>query len=282
MRQTVEFGRKVAQQAQKNDLSGLGAELSYRLFVASIPVFAFLATLGATVAGALGGENPAQSIVDSIGDSLPSDFADTFEQELEGLIDSSGVATLLTTLAGALWAGSLAMGSVVKALDRIHGATGERPKIRKWLFVLALTVAAGVLLVTALVGLMLSQVYHDDIADWVGLGAPSSAVVTGVAWLVAFAVVVAAASILYQAVPPTETRTGWISLGGLAFGVIWLIGSIAFLVYVANFDSYASTYGALGAVLVAAGWLYFSCSAFLVGAQLDLALHERRADGRGS
>ncbi|MDZ7726923.1 MAG: YhjD/YihY/BrkB family envelope integrity protein [Dehalococcoidia bacterium] len=48
---------------------------------------------------------------------------------------------------------------------------------------------------------------------------------------------------------------------------------------VANFSSYASTYGVLGAVLIALGWLHFSSMAFFIGAELDLVLHRKREHG---
>jgi membrane protein len=278
-RDPIGFVRSIASKAQENDLSGLAAELSYRLFVASVPVFAFLAALGAIAANTFAGDNPAQTIVESLGDELPSDVASTVETQLSNLIEASGIGALLGAMAAALWTGSLAMGTVVKSLDRIHGAAGERSRIAKWFLVASLTVCAGVLLIGALIGLMLSAVYHNDLAEWVGLGAPSSAVVTFTAWAAAFVLVVAAATILYQAIPVGRDRVRWVTVGGIGFGLIWLIGSAAFYLYVSNFQAYPPAYGVLGAILLALGWLYFSSMAFLIGAQLDLAMHGRSGNG---
>ena len=274
MDRLTSLARTVWKQSQENDVSGMAAELSYRLFVASVPVFAFLATVGAIAAGVLGGENPAREVVDSTGDALPSDIATTLERELERLIDSSGPVALVTTLAGSLWTGSLAMGSVVKSLERIHNARVERSRWQRWTLVVGLTVVGGILLILALLGLLLSELYQDDLAGWVGLGTPSAALVTVMAWALAFVLVVASAGILYHAVPPFSTRARWVTYGGAGFGLTWLIGSIAWLIYLSNFDTYGGTYGLLGAILLALGWLYFSSTAFLLGAQLDLSLCE--------
>lgn len=261
--------------AQEHDISGLAAELSYRLFVASVPVFAFLAALGAMVAGAVGGENPAETIVEATGDALPSSVASSLESEARRLIDSSSLLALLGTFAGAVWAGSLAMGTVEKAVNRIHDSKSERTRIGRWLFVVGLTLGTGALLLAALIGLLLSQVYREPLAEWIGLGNPSTAVVSFLAWAAAFVLVVASAALLYWLIPPSSPGRRWVSLGAMGFGAIWLVGSIAFLIYVSNFTTTASTYGILGAILLALGWLYFSSFAFLVGKELDVVLREQ-------
>ncbi len=245
------------------------------MFVASVPVFAFLAGLGAAAAGAFGGENPAETIVDATGDALPSAVASRLESEAKSLIEASSLPVLFGTFLGAMWAGSMAMGTVVKAIERIHDARSERTRIQRWVFVAGLTFAAGVLLVGALIGLLLSRVYREPLADWIGLGSPSAVVVSFLGWAVAFVLVVASATLLYRLVPPSSTDAKWVSLGGVGFGVTWLIGSAAFLIYVTTFTDEASTYGILGAILLALGWLYFSCFAFLMGKELDIVMQEQ-------
>jgi membrane protein len=49
---------------------------------------------------------------------------------------------------------------------------------------------------------------------------------------------------------------------------------------VSHFGTYQKTYGALGAVMVALLWLYFTGLAILMGAQLDAAIERAaRSDG---
>jgi membrane protein len=50
---------------------------------------------------------------------------------------------------------------------------------------------------------------------------------------------------------------------------LWLVASILFSAYVANFGSYNETYGSLGAVVVFLMWLYLSAFIVLMGAELN-------------
>ena len=51
--------------------------------------------------------------------------------------------------------------------------------------------------------------------------------------------------------------------------MLWLLGSVAFTVYVANFGSYNETFGALGGVIILLTWLWLSAYIVLLGAEID-------------
>ena len=55
-------------------------------------------------------------------------------------------------------------------------------------------------------------------------------------------------AVLYWAAPNVkQPGFSWISPGGVLAVIGWLIASVAFAFYVANFGSYNKTYGALAA-----------------------------------
>jgi membrane protein len=51
--------------------------------------------------------------------------------------------------------------------------------------------------------------------------------------------------------------------------LLWIIASIAFSVYVANFSTYNKTYGSLGGAVVLLTWLYISALVVLLGAVVN-------------
>jgi membrane protein len=53
---------------------------------------------------------------------------------------------------------------------------------------------------------------------------------------------------------------------------VWVLASVGFAVYVANFGSYNKTYGSLAGVIVFLVWLWISNIAMLLGAELDAEL----------
>ena len=62
--------------------------------------------------------------------------------------------------------------------------------------------------------------------------------------------------------------------------LLWVIVSLAFKVYVANFADYNATYGAVGGVIVLLLWFYISGLAILVGAELNAEIEHASPHGK--
>jgi membrane protein len=60
----------------------------------------------------------------------------------------------------------------------------------------------------------------------------------------------------------------WVA-GALVALAVWIVVSIAFALYVANFSSYDKTYGTLGGVVVFLLWLWLTNMAILLGAEFN-------------
>ena len=83
---------------------------------------------------------------------------------------------------------------------------------------------------------------------------------------------------LYYATPNVkQPKFRWISVGALVAIVVWVLASVAFAFYVANFASYNKTYGSLAGVIVALLYLWITNLALLFGAEVDSELERGRA-----
>jgi membrane protein len=58
--------------------------------------------------------------------------------------------------------------------------------------------------------------------------------------------------------------------------LIWIVASVAFAFYVANFSSYNETYGTIGGVIAFLTWLWITNIAVLFGAELNAELERGR------
>ena len=84
-------------------------------------------------------------------------------------------------------------------------------------------------------------------------------------------------AVLYFASPNAKLPGfKWISPGSVVAVVVWLLASVAFAFYVANFGSYGKTYGTLGGVVSFLVWMWITNLAVLFGAELNAELERSR------
>jgi membrane protein len=57
--------------------------------------------------------------------------------------------------------------------------------------------------------------------------------------------------------------------------MLWLLSSLLFSFYVANFASYNQTYGSLGAVVILLMWFWISAYIVLLGAELNAEMEHQ-------
>jgi membrane protein len=89
-------------------------------------------------------------------------------------------------------------------------------------------------------------------------------------WPVLVLIVLLMIAVLYYSTPNVKIRSfRWVTGGAVFALVVWLLASLAFAFYVANFGSYNKTYGTLAAVIVFLVWLWITNVALLMGAELN-------------
>jgi len=152
---------------------------------------------------------------------------------------------------------------------------------RRFLVLRPLQVAVTVVMVlmTAVVALALvaSGPVVKAIGDQVGVGKAAFIVWNYGKWPVRLIIVATMFSTLYYSAPNARLPGfRWITPGGLVALGLWLLASVAFAIYVANFGTYNQTYGTLGAIIVLLVWLWITNAALLLGMEFNSELERAR------
>ena len=87
-------------------------------------------------------------------------------------------------------------------------------------------------------------------------------------------------AIVYYFAPDAEQDWIWITPGSVLATLLWIVASLGFKFYVANFANYNETYGAIGGVMVLLLWFYVSGIALLVGAELNAEIEHASPYGK--
>lgn len=270
------FTKKLIKEFSADDIGGLAAELSYRYFLALFPFFIFLAALGGFIASAASIDDPTQKLMNQIGESLPADARSVLETQVRSVLEGHNGGLLSIGIIGAIWAASGAMKAVIKALNRAYDVPETRPFWKSMSLAVGMTVAATFGILGSFVLLIATQAFGRDIADAMNAGHQFELTVQILRWPAVILLVMTAVALLYWLAPNLDVPFHWISPGAVLFTVTWVVASIAFGLYVANFSSYNATYGTLGGVVVLLIWLYLTNLVFLIGAEVDALLAEEK------
>lgn len=97
-------------------------------------------------------------------------------------------------------------------------------------------------------------------------------------WLAAAIAASTVIAAIYRYAPDRRwAKWRWLTPGSALATLGWLVMTLGFGFYAANFASYNATYGALGAVVVFLMWLYLSSYILLLGAELNSELEHQTA-----
>ncbi|MFZ0016430.1 MAG: YihY/virulence factor BrkB family protein, partial [Acetobacteraceae bacterium] len=186
--------------------------------------------------------------VSALSGVLPEESKQLLIDELHKLISTSSGTLGLSAAFGlvlALWSASRGMSGLITSLNIAYEEKERRGFFKLNLLALGLTIALvlGGLVVIALVAVLPAAV------QLIGLRDATRWLLLGLEWPLLVVVVMFGLAAIYRYAPAREKpQWRWVSPGAIAATSLWIIGSIAFTVYVANFNSYDKTYGSLGGV----------------------------------
>ena len=99
-------------------------------------------------------------------------------------------------------------------------------------------------------------------------------------WPLVFALVATGIGLIYYFGPDADQDWVWITPGAIAATILWLVISLLFKLYVANFTDYEGSYGTVGGVIVVLLWFYVSGIAILTGAELNAEIEHASPYGK--
>jgi len=259
-----------------HDLPRHAAALTYYLVLAVFPILIVVTALLGRV-----GLTPAalQALLDAVA-QLGSQWAVEFVRSvLDGVLSSSGTPLLLSAgVLLALWTASGYVAAFMWAAGEIGGERDTRPWFGGLALRLGLAFLLAVLVFVAALVVVLATPFAQWLSELLGIGEGGLGFWTTIDWPFFFALAVAVFLLLYRAAPHSHRRRVRDDLVGSCCGVaVWLLASVGFSVYLANFASYDRVYGALGTAIAFLVWAWILDLTLLGGLEVSLALGKRHA-----
>jgi membrane protein len=260
---------------KQDKLNHWAAALTYYAVLSMFPALLVMVSLVGLVADPKTVTKFLTDVISSLG---PSSAVDTFKGPIDSITSNSGTAGIVAIVgvAAALWSASGYVSAFTDASNTIYEVEEGRPFWKLKPLQLLVTLICVLLVAITALALIISGPLAEAIGGAFGL---SDAAVTAWQygkWPVMLLLVLAVLHVLYFVAPNARVGRKWVSGGTLLTLVVWIIASVGFAFYVANFGSYNKTYGALGGVIVFLLWLWITNIAVLLGVEFNAETERAR------
>jgi YihY family inner membrane protein len=261
-----------------DNLSDWAAALTYYSVLSIFPALLVLISLID-----LAGQSTIQALLDNLDQVAPGSVTEILRDAITNLQRTQGSAGIvaLVGLAAALWSASAYVAAFMRASNAIYDVPEGRPVWKTVPIRLGVTVLVMLLLAVSAFAVVATGGLAERIGRLLGIGSAAVRAWDIAKWPVLLLLVSFMFALLYWASPNAKQGFRWVTPGGILAVVVWVVASVAFALYVANFSSYNKTYGSLAGVIIFLVWLWISNIAILLGAELNAELERSRAIAAG-
>ena len=253
----------------------VAAGVTFYVLLALFPALAALVS----IYGFFADPTTIQEQIGALQGVLPGGALEIIEEQLKTLASQDNSSLGLTFLIGlgvALWSANGGMKSIIEALNIAYEEVEKRGFVKLTLTAFAFTLGALLFVIVALFGVVAVPALIQNMA----LGPVVEPLMNWLRWPLMFVAVAGFITLIYRYGPSRDpAKWRWLTGGALLAAVLWVVVSVLFSWYVANFGSYNETYGSLGAAIGFMTWIWISTIIVLACAELNSELeHQTRLD----
>jgi membrane protein len=252
------------------------AKMSFYLLLSFFPLLIFLIAIFGLVLQT--GPALLEALQRTLRAVAPASATALIDRTLMEIVTGSGGLTLSLALVSAVWTATQGM---VALLEGLHIAYHVR-KTRPWWKTFPIAMGLTVITLTLITVALLLVLFGDRASAIVARGSATLRV-TASAWrlfkwpmLVGFPLLAFDLLYLYGS-RLAHRRWHWLTPGAVAAVALWLATSFGFKLYLGVLNTFALTYGSIGAVIILLSWFYLSGTAILVGAEVNAVIEDAGA-----
>jgi len=261
----VQVTKRAFKESSVDNVGIMAGGISYAAFLAIFPALIAGISLFGLVADPATIAQQAEGVLAA----LPQEAQPLIRDQITSLTQTSSSAlsiSLVVSILLALWTASGGTSSLMTGINVAYDETESRNFLKLRGTALLLTLG-GILFVLLTLGLV---AVVPAALNALNLGTFVNVIVQVIRWVLLVVLIVVALAVVYRVAPDRGSpQFTWTSVGALVAAALWVLGSLAFSLYVNNFGSYNKTYGTLAGVVILLLWLYLTSYIILLGAEIN-------------
>lgn len=266
--EVIGLGARSARAFFAHRMTTYAAALAYRGLFGLFP----LVLLVVVLLGVLDLEGFYGRALAPMGSELPRSEIAVVPTLIESAREQVGSGLLSFGVAASLYSVYALARTLVEALNVAHGVGETRPAWKRLLLLVAFGPALAATTIAAIGTILIGSRLAEGIARLVGIDEAAVFLWTWLRLPVALFLLAVVLSVVYRFAPNTDQPYRLVTPGAAVAVAAWIVASVGFSVYLANFADYGATYGSLGAAIGLLLYLYISAFVVLLGAEVNAAI----------
>ena len=273
--------KRAVKEFSEDNMTDWAAALTYYGLLSLFPALIALVS----IVGIFGDpQSTTQKITDIVTQIGPKSAAETFSDPIKTITQERGAAgvMLIVGILAALWSASGYTGAYMRASNIVWETPEGRPFWKARPLQMLVTLVLIILMLVIGLSIALSGPIVEAVANPLGIGSTAVSVWEIAKWPVLIVLFALMLSILNYTAPNVKQRKFKLVTAGSLFSmVVWIIASVLFAFYVANFGSYNKTYGTLGGLISLLVWMWITNVAILLGNELNAEIERSKEMDEG-
>jgi membrane protein len=272
------FRRTFKESFFEDNCLGMAAQLAYYFFFALFPALLMLIALASYF--------PYHTLVNDlfkmIGGFAPPEVLTIITDQLAKIAKGEQGGLFTVGFLITIWSTSSALTAIIDTLNAAYDIQEGRPWWKVRLIAIGLTMGVALFILLSFGLVLAGPTLAEQVANRFYLGSVFEWSWKILQWPIVFGFVSAAFAIVYYFAPDAEQDWVWLTPGAIFATTLWLLASLGFKFYVANWGSYTETYGAIGGVMILMLWFYISGLVILLGAEMNAEIEHASPYGKQS
>lgn len=262
--------RTTVREAWKDNLLGLSAQAAYSFFFSLFPILLFLAPLFSLIGDK---QEVVNRILTRLAVTLPTEAYLMLRNVVRDVVFSENAPGLISVgIVLAAFSGSAVIDTLMSALNTAYGVNDPRPFWKKRLIALAFTFIATIVMGFATVVMLSGEGMIEFVAGIARISGDTARAWSIVEYPLALILLTGFIWLLFYFLPYVKQKKSHVLVGSIFTVLLWIVITLVFRFYVANFSAYNKTYGTIGGVIILLAWMYWTMLSLLVGGELNAEL----------
>lgn len=267
----------IARRFSEDKVTVYGAQASFFLMVSLGP---FSIALAAMIQFFLPGNQ--WETLQAVLEYVPDQVSQVARIGINEIFTSSAPSIISISIILAIWSASKGVLSLERCMHAIYRYDERHNylfvRLRSMFYTLVLLIA----IVFALAFLVFGNTIQAILAKHFPVFARLSVLIVALRALISICILIFAFSAIYEVLTGKKRRFTDVLPGVLFATIGWVLFSVIYAYYIANFSNYTVIYGALGAFTLFMLWIYFCILILLIGAEINVFLENHHSFFRSS